>query len=103
MKANVLLACVALALTASACRKKPSEPLPPPAAPTPAPGSAPEGTAANPGNAAEMATSNAAVLTMMLQEFAAANNRIPTNVKELEAIKTYGPVQPPPPGLPLCD
>lgn len=81
------------------CRKKSSPPLPPPPAPTPAPGTAPEGTPANPGNAAEMAASNAAVLTMMLQEYVAANKRLPTTVKELESIKTYGAVPPPPPGF----
>jgi len=93
----VLLA--VLALIPVGCRKRPATPPPPPPAPAPAPGTAPEGTAGNPGNAAEMAASNAAVLTMMLQEFVAANKRIPTSVKELEAIKTYGPVQPPPPGF----
>lgn len=98
MKFKVLLACAVLALVVSACRKKPAAPLPIPPAPVPAAGAAPEGTPANPGNAAEMAFSNATVLTMMLQEFVATNKRLPSSVKELEVIKTYGPIPPPPPG-----
>lgn len=93
----VLLA--AVAVVSAGCRKKSSTPLPPPPAPAPAPGTAPEGTAANPGNAAEMAYSNATILTMMLQEFVAANKRLPANLKELETIKTFGAVPPPPPGF----
>ena len=46
-----------------------------------------------------MAFSNATILTMMLQEFEAANKRLPTTIKELEAIKTYGPIPPAPPGF----
>jgi hypothetical protein len=57
------------------------------------------GTAANPGNAAEMAFSSASVLTLMLQEYESANKRLPTSLKELESIKTYGPVPPTPPGF----
>lgn len=101
MKFKVLIACtvLGLAVSVSACRRKPAAlPAPPPAT-APAPTAAPEGTPANPGNAAEMAASNAAVLTMMLQEYVAANKRLPTTVKELESIKTYGVVPPPPPGF----
>lgn len=93
----VLLA--ALTMIPAGCRKQAPTPLPPPLPPAPALGAAPEGTPANPGNAAEMAASNAAVLTMMLQEYVAANKRLPTTVKELESIKTYGAVPPPPPGF----
>jgi len=88
-----------LTATHTGCRKKPSAPPPPVPAPAPAPGAAPEGTPTNPGNAAEMAFSNATVLTMMLQEFEAQNKRLPTTIKDLEAIKTYGPIPPAPPGF----
>jgi hypothetical protein len=98
MKCKVLFVCVALTLGASACRRKSEAPPPLPAAPAPAANAAPEGTPANPGNAAEMAFSNASVLTLMLQEFMAANKRAPSSIKELESIKTYGAVPPPPPG-----
>lgn len=47
----------------------------------------------------EMAVSNASVLTMMLQEYEAANKRMPATIKDLESIKTYGPVPSPPPGF----
>jgi len=50
------------------------------------------------GNEAEMALSNASVLTMMLQEFAAKNGRLPNNVQELSTITTFGAVPRPPAG-----
>lgn len=98
MKFNVLLACAVLALTMSACRKKSGsapvsvEPLPPqPVA---------KSTDGTPivGNEAEIAYSNASVLTMMLQEFVSKNGRLPTNVQELSAIKSFGAVPRPPAG-----
>lgn len=98
MKFKVLIAGTVLALTVSACRKKPAALPSAPPAPAPAANAAPEGTPANPGNAAEMAFSNASVLTLMLQEFMAANQRAPSSIKELESIKTYGAVPPPPAG-----
>lgn len=98
MKFKVLLACAALALAVSACRKKAATPPPAPPAPPPAANAAPEGTPANPGNASEMALSNASVLTLMLQEFMAVNKRPPTSLKELETIKMFGAVPPAPPG-----
>lgn len=39
-----------------------------------------------------MAASNAAVMTMMLQEFVNANGRVPNDLNELATIKTFGPV-----------
>jgi len=98
VKTLLLVLFAVLALIPAGCRKKSAAPPPPPPAPAPAPGTAPEGTAANPGNAAEMALSNASVLTLMLQEFMAANKRAPSSIKELETIKTYGAVPPPPLG-----
>lgn len=98
MKTRLALVVAALVLGGgAACRKKSSVPAPvapPPEAPAPVS----EGGAPVAGNAAEMAASNAAVLTMMLQEFMAQQKRVPSTVKELEIIKTYGPLPPPPPG-----
>ncbi|KAF0180952.1 MAG: hypothetical protein FD161_670 [Limisphaerales bacterium] len=98
MKFKVLLGCVVLALAVSACRRKPAptpvsvEPLPPQPAAKLA-----DGTPIA-GNEAEMALSNASVLTMMLQEFVAKNGRLPNNVQELSAITTFGAVPRPPAG-----
>lgn len=46
-----------------------------------------------------MAFSNASILTLMLQEYEAANKRMPATIKELETVKTYGPIPPAPPGF----
>ena len=86
MKFNVLLVCTVLALTVSACRKKPEAPAPEPPAP------------ANAANALEMAMSNATALTMGLQEFMAKNGRAPTNVNELVTAKLVQKIPPLPPG-----
>lgn len=98
MKSKVLLGCAVLVLTLAACRRKAATPPPAPPAPAPAAAAAPAGTPANPGNAAEVAFSNATVLTMMLQEFVATNKRLPTSVKELETITVFGAVPSAPPG-----
>lgn len=97
MKFNVLLVCTVLALTVSACRKKsqsapaveslPQQPVAKTADGTPVAG-----------NEAEMAFSNATVLTMMLQEFIAKNGKLPNDLNELSTIKTFGAVPLPPHG-----
>jgi|APGre2960657505_1045072.scaffolds.fasta_scaffold16944_1 hypothetical protein len=86
MKFNVLLACAVLALTVSACRKKPVAPAPEPPAP------------ANAANALEMAYSNATALTMGLQEFMAKNGRAPSDVNELVTAKLVQKIPPLPLG-----
>ena len=98
MKFKVLLACAVLTLIVSACRKKPAaapvnvEPLPQqPAA---------KSAAGTPiaGNEAELAFSNATVLTMMLQEFVVKNGRLPAQVQELSTITSFGAMPRPPAG-----
>lgn len=88
MKCAALFLCLTLVLTSSACRKKPA-----PVAPVATP--APDVVI---GNEAQLAASNATVLTMMLQEFVAANGRVPNDVSELATIKTYGPAPKAPAG-----
>ncbi len=80
MKFAALLVCLSLILTASACRKKPA----------PAPVAAPAPGVVT-GNEAQLAASNASVLTLMLQEFVQTNGRMPNDISELAAIKTFGP------------
>ena len=98
MKFNVLIVCAVLALAVSACRKKPAEAAPEAPAPTqtaPAPAG---GAPAAAGNEAEMAFSNATVLTMGLQEFMAKNGRAPNDLNELVTAKLIQKIPPPPRG-----
>lgn len=88
MKFKALVVCAVLALTVSACRKKPAA-LPVPEVPV---------TSAPSGNEAQVAESNASVMTLMLQEFAAKNGRMPKDVSELSTITSYGAVPKPPAG-----
>lgn len=97
MKFKALLACAVLALTVSACRKKPG-PAPVPPAEAPAETRLkPDGTP-DLGNAPEMAASNASVLTMGLQHFISKHGRIPNSVEELLAAKSIAIIPPPPAG-----
>lgn len=88
MKFRVLLACAVVALTVSACRKKPVA-VPVPQVPV---------TSAPSGNEAQVADSNASVLTLMLQEFESKNGRMPKDVSELSIITSYGAAPKPPSG-----
>lgn len=88
MKLTTALLCAVVLTSASACRKKPEVAT-----------TAPPANAAPTGNEAQMAASNASVLTMMLQEFEGKNGRLPKDVSELSTIKSFGPAPKAPAGF----
>ncbi len=99
MKFKVLVACVLLAVVVPGCRRKKAEvPVPEPPAPAQITPTSPTGAPVASGNEAQMAASNATVLTAMMQTFIAQNGRMPNDVSELATVKGYGPVPKAPAG-----
>lgn len=104
MKLSVLLVCTVLALTASACRRKPTpttaaESTEPPA---PSPGlTIPAGPAGTPATAAPGSPehANLELLTFATQQFYAANKRMPADLQELAAAKLIPKVPVAPVGM----
>ena len=104
MKFNVLLACAVLALTVSACRRKPA---PTPASeltepPPPSPGlTIPAGPAGTPATAAPGSPehANLELLTFATQQFHAMNKRMPADLQELAAAKLIPKVPVAPAGM----
>ncbi len=104
MKFKALLACVVLAVAVSACRKRPTpsatpestEPPPLSAGVTIPPG--PAGTAASvaPGSPEH---ANVELLTFAVQQFYAANKRMPADLQELAAAKLIPKVPLAPAGM----
>ena len=97
MKLKFILACVAVAVASSACKKKTPPPVTVETLPPQPVAKTAEGAPVK-GNEAEMAFSNAQVLTMMLQEFMAKNARAPRDLTELGTIQSYGRIPPAPAG-----